>query len=74
MTDKPDSPLTGLGLDAAIHLRWVLRDIKGKRTKMSPVKPGDLSTLIRMGLIEMREEVPVLTNEGVIFPQKSGQG
>jgi hypothetical protein len=64
MTDQLDPPLACLGLDAAIHLRWVLRDIKGKRTKMSPVKPGDLSTLIRMGLIEMREEVPVLTNEG----------
>jgi hypothetical protein len=64
MTDQLDPPLACLGRDAAIHLRWVLRDIKGKRTKMSPVKPGDLSTLIRMGLIEMREEVPVLTNEG----------
>jgi hypothetical protein len=64
MTDKPDSPLTGLGLDAAIHFRWVLRDIKGKRTKMSPVSPGDLRILLEMGLIEMREEVPLVSNEG----------
>ena len=64
MTDQSNSPLGGLSLDAAIHLRWVLRDIKGKRTKLSPVSPNDLGTLIEMGLVEMRDEVPVLTNEG----------
>jgi hypothetical protein len=64
MADQPDSPLAGLSLDTAIHLRWVLRDIKGKRTKFMPVSPDDLRTLIEMGLIEMRDEVPVLTNEG----------
>jgi len=63
-TDQPDSPLAGLSLDTAIHLRWVLRDIKGKRTKFMTVSPDDLRTLIEMGLIEMRYEVPVLTNEG----------
>jgi hypothetical protein len=63
MTDQPDSPLAGLSLDTAIHLRWVLRDIKGKRTKLSPVNLDDLRTLIEMGLVEMRDEVPVLTNE-----------
>jgi hypothetical protein len=63
-TDQPDSPLVGLSLDTAIHLRWVLRDIKGRRTKFMPVSPDDLRTLIEMGLIEMRDEVPVLTNEG----------
>jgi hypothetical protein len=63
-TDQPDSPLAGLSLDTAIHLRWVLRDIKGKQTKFMPVSPDDLRTLIEMGLIEMRDEVPVLTNEG----------
>jgi hypothetical protein len=41
-----------------------LRDIKGKRTQLSPVSPDDLGTLIEKGLIEMRDEVPVLTNEG----------
>jgi hypothetical protein len=63
MTDQPDSPLAGLSLDTAIHLRWVLRDIKGKRTKLSPVNLDDLRTLIEMGLVEMRDEVPVLANE-----------
>jgi hypothetical protein len=64
MTDQPNSPLAGLSLDTAIHLRWVLRDIKGKRTKFMPVSADDLRTLIEMGLIEMRDEVPVLSNEG----------
>ena len=64
MTGQPGSPLAELGLDRAIHLRWVLRDIKGKRTKLSPVSPDDLQTLIEMGLVEMRNELPLLTNEG----------
>jgi hypothetical protein len=64
MTDKPDLQMPNLDLDTAIRLRWALRDIKGKRTKLTPVSPGDLRTLIEMGFIEMRDEVPVLTNEG----------
>ena len=62
MTDK--SPLAGLSPERRIHLRWVLRDIKAKRTKFMPVSPDDIRTLIEMGLIEMRDEVPVITNEG----------
>jgi hypothetical protein len=64
MSDQPHSPLAGLGVEKAIHLRWVLRDIKGKRTKMSPASPDDLRTLIEMNLVEMRDDVPVLTNQG----------
>jgi hypothetical protein len=64
MTDQPGLPLAGLSLERAIHFRWVLRDIKANRTKLSPVSPDDLRTLIEIGLIEMRDEVPVLTNEG----------
>jgi hypothetical protein len=64
MTEEPDSPLAGLSVETAIHLRWVLRDIKGNRTKLSPVSPDDLRTLIEMGLVEMRDDEPVLTNEG----------
>jgi len=64
MSDQPHSPLAGLGVEKAIHLRWVLRDIKAKRTKLSPVSPDDLQTLIDMGLVEIRDEVPLLTNEG----------
>jgi hypothetical protein len=64
MKDQTDSPLAGLNLETAIHLRWVLRDIKAKRMKLSPVSPDDLRTLTEMGLVEMRDEVPLLTNEG----------
>ena len=58
------SPLAGLGLDTAIRLRWALRDIKAKRTKLTPVSPSDLTTLVEMGLVEMRDDAPMLTNEG----------
>jgi len=51
-------------VDTAIRLRWALRDIKGKRTKLMPVSPDDVRTLVELGLIEMRDDVPVLTNEG----------
>jgi hypothetical protein len=64
MMDQPKSQLAGLSLDQTIHLRWTLRDIKSKRTKFSPVSPDDLRTLIEMGLVEMRDETPVLTNKG----------
>ena len=62
--EQTSSPLAGLDLDTAIRLRWALRDIKAKRTKLTPVSPNDLSSLIEMGLLEMRDEVPMLTNEG----------
>ena len=62
MAEQTSSPWTGLDLDTAIRLRWALRDIKGKRTKLTPVSPGDLETLIEMGLVEMRDDAPLLTN------------
>ncbi len=63
MTDDK-SPLADFGLDRAIALRWALRDIKAKRLKLSPVSAGDLKILIELGLIEMRDDVPVLTTAG----------
>jgi hypothetical protein len=45
-------------------VRWALRDIKGKRTKLLPVNPDDLRTLIETGLVEMQNDEPVLTNAG----------
>ena len=61
--EQTRSPLAGLDLDTAIRLRWALRDIKAKRTKLTPVSPSDLKTLIEMGLVEMRDDAPMLTNE-----------
>jgi hypothetical protein len=64
MAEQTSSPWVGLDLDTAIRLRWALRDIKAKRTKLMPVNPGDLETLIEMGLVEIRDDAPVLSNEG----------
>jgi len=64
IAEQPGSPLAGLDLDMAIRLRWALRDIKAKRTKLSSLSLDDSKTLIELGLIEMRDHEPVLTNEG----------
>jgi hypothetical protein len=64
MAEQPRSVLDGLNLDTAIRLRWTLRDIKARRTEFSPISQNDLMALIELGLIEMRDEVPQLTDEG----------
>jgi hypothetical protein len=64
MVEQAESALAGLDLDTAIRLRWALRDIKAKRTKFSPVSPDDLRTLVQMGLVEIRDDIPALTDEG----------
>jgi hypothetical protein len=63
MTDNPN-PLAEFDLDRAIELRWTLRDIEAKRLKLSPVSDADLRALIDLGLVEMRDDTPVLTNVG----------
>jgi hypothetical protein len=63
MTDNAN-PFVGFDLERIIALRWTLRDIKAKRLKLSPVSDVDLRALIDMGLVEMRDDVPVLTNAG----------
>jgi hypothetical protein len=63
MTDN-QNPFADFDLERAIALRWTLRDIKGKRLKLSPVSESDLSTLTNLGLVEMRDNVPVLTQAG----------
>ena len=61
MTDEDDHLA---GIDRAIRLRWMLRDIRAKRLKLSPISPDDLRMLIDMGLVEMRDDIPVLTSDG----------
>ena len=59
--------LKRLGLDNAIRLRWVLRDIKGKRLKWSPPDPNDLRILVEMGFVEVgKDEVPIVTGNGLV--------
>jgi hypothetical protein len=60
------SLLAELDLNTAIHLRWVMRDIRSKRTKFSPVSANDLAALMDLGLVEMREGLPRLTGLGVL--------
>jgi hypothetical protein len=63
-THQSDPKMDDLDSVRAIQLRWKLRDIKSKRTKLFPVAPDDLRTLTEMGLVEVRDDVLVLTNEG----------
>ena len=62
---EPKKGLASLGLDNAIRLRWALRDIKGKRLKLTPVDPNDMNTLIDMGYVEMINDEPVVTATGL---------
>jgi hypothetical protein len=59
-----DNPFAEFSLERAIGLRWSLRDIQGRRLKMSPVSNEDLRVLTDLGLIEQRDEGPVLTQAG----------
>lgn len=60
-----DNPFAEFGLDRAIALRWSLRDIQARRLKMSPVSDEDLRVLADLGMIEVRDEGPVLTQAGI---------
>lgn len=62
---EPDIYTAPADRERAITLRWVLRDIKANRLKLSPVDQLDLQDLIEMGLVEMRNDAPVLTDAGV---------
>jgi hypothetical protein len=56
------NPFDGLDLDAAIRLRWVLRDIRARRTKLMPPDNDDLALLGQRGLITMNDGEPLLTD------------
>jgi hypothetical protein len=62
---EPDIYTARADRDRAVALRWVLRDIKNNRLKWSPVDGDDLRILIEMGLVEMRDGAPMVTNAGV---------
>jgi hypothetical protein len=61
-----ERPLANFDLEKAIALRWALRDILGNRLKLSPVKDDDLRTLIDLGLVEIRDDSPVVTPAGLV--------
>ena len=64
-TPMVDNPFAELSLERAIGLRWTLRDIQARRLKMSPVSDEDLTALKDLGLIDVRDEGPVLTQAGI---------
>jgi hypothetical protein len=64
IAEQSRAALGALGLDTAIRLRWAMRDIKAKRTKLSPIDPNDLATLIDLELVERRDGTPMLTRTG----------
>jgi hypothetical protein len=58
-----DDPLSQFGLEA-IDLRWTLKDIIAKRWTLTPLNPDHLTRLIDLGLIEMRDDQPIVTVKG----------
>ena len=63
MNEHPIGGISGVDPLRAIDLVWTLRDIKAKRTLLPP-DPDHLRELIELGLVEMRDDVPALTNAG----------
>ncbi|MEH6952940.1 hypothetical protein V4R08_17030 (plasmid) [Nitrobacter sp. NHB1] len=65
MTDEKweiTNPLCDLDVDAAIRLRWVLRDIRSGRAKLMVPRSDDLALLEQRGLVTMSEGEPALTD------------
>jgi hypothetical protein len=54
-------PLHDLDLETTIRLRWVLRDIRSRRTKLMPPSNDDLALLEQRGLITVNDGAPALT-------------
>jgi hypothetical protein len=51
-------------LERAIAPRRTLRDIKAKRLKLSALSDNDLRALTDLGLVEIQDNEPVLTQAG----------
>jgi hypothetical protein len=67
MTDymqNDNDPFDRMELEAAIRLRWVLRDIRAGRLTMLPASPEDLATLTSLGLIEINDNIPRIARGG----------
>lgn len=60
-----DDPFHNLDVPQMIDLKWTLRDIRARRWMLLPINPLHLEQLERMGLVEMREDEPVLTQAGL---------
>jgi hypothetical protein len=67
-----ESPLADFDLEKAIALRWALRDILGSRLKLSPIGDDDLRTLMDLGLVEIRDDSPIVTPAGLAALELTG--
>jgi hypothetical protein len=56
-----EDPLAQFGLDA-IDLRWTMKDVAAKRWAM--LNQDHVAKLIDLGLVEMRDDRPILTSAG----------
>lgn len=54
--------LHDLDLETTIKLRWVLRDIRSRRTKLMAPGNDHLALLEQLGLITMNDGEPLLTD------------
>lgn len=59
-----DNRLQHLTLERVISLRWALRDVLAGRTKFLPLADADRQLLVEMGLVEMHDDEPRLTEDG----------
>jgi len=59
--ENNNDPLAQFGLDA-IDLRWTMKDIAAMRWDM--VNQSHVGKLMDLGLVEMRDDRPVLTSAG----------
>lgn len=66
LAEQSKALLAGLNRDTAIRLRWAMRDIKAKRTKLTPVAPNDFEALLELGFVTIVDERPVLTDAGFL--------
>jgi hypothetical protein len=63
---QPAEPrsLHDLPVDIAIRLRWVLRDIRVRRTKLLVPSEDDLTLLAERGLVSVDNDKLILTEAG----------
>lgn len=68
------NPIQDVGLETAIRLRWVLRDIRSTRTKFTPPGSDGLMLLEQRGLITMNDDgEPVMTDAAHSAIDQSGR-
>ncbi|MEH2474111.1 hypothetical protein V1281_004705 [Nitrobacteraceae bacterium AZCC 2161] len=55
-----------------IDLRWTLRDIRSNRQWLLPLNSEHVRELVERGFIELRDDIPVITEAGLVELDRSG--